>query len=69
MICVYTIDMNISKAHLQAVTDEDGELIAVLFFNKNHEHVFYMATKASEEEIVRLYEKKEINMSSSDKQS
>lgn len=54
--------MKIEKAHLQTILDDSGELIAVLFFNKNREHVFYMANKANEEDVVGLYEKKDLKI-------
>ena len=45
----------VEKMALPVISD-NGEPIAIIFFNKNRDRIIYMLQKADEEEIVGLIE-------------
>ena len=46
----------VQKMALPVVVDEKGELVALIFYNKNRDRIIYTVQRASEDEIIELLE-------------
>lgn len=49
----------IEKLNLPVFLNEDGEPIAIIYFTENRERVLFMVNRASEDEIIAVYEAKD----------
>lgn len=50
----------IQKQAIPVFLDEDGNPVGFIFFKPNHGRIIFRCAEASEEEIIELYENKEI---------
>jgi len=51
----------IEKQALPIILDEQGEPIALLFFNKSRDRIIYTLKKADEDEIIELFQKQTLD--------
>jgi hypothetical protein len=49
----------IQKQSIPVIMDEDGNPVAIVFYNKNRDRIVYVVEKAGEDELIELLGKHE----------